>query len=157
LISKAKVFIQPDAKIALNDLGMEKFRLEEDIKVFCETAKSFPEGIMEAHKELESILTCSKQRRYFGISSRNAKGIIIYDAAAEEIYQGEAEELGCEKFLIQSGQYISILIEDFINDITSIAKAFQLLIAYPGVDPEGYCIEWYLNEKDVRCMIRLIG
>jgi len=136
---------------------MEKFRLEDDIKVFCETAKSFPEGIMEARKELESILTCYKQRRYFGISSRNAKGIIIYDAAAEEIYQGEAEELGCEKFVIRSGQYISILIEDYINDIAAIAKAFQLLIAYPGIDSEGYCIEWYLNEKDVRCMVRLIN
>src|SRR5665648_181562 len=142
--------------MVLNELGMEKFTIEEDIKVFCETAKSFPEGIVEAHKELESILSCSKQRRYFGISSRNAKGIVNYDAAAEEIYQGEAEELGCEKFVIQSGQYISILIEDYINDITSIAKAFQLLIAYPGIDPDGYCVEWYLNEKDVRCMVRLV-
>ena len=143
--------------MVLNELGMEKFTIEEDIKVFCETAKSFPEGIVEAHKELESILSCSKQRRYFGISSRNAKGIVNYDAAAEEIYQGEAEELGCEKFVIQSGQYISILIEDYIADIKAIAKAFQLLIAYPGIDPEGYCIEWYLNEKNVRCMVRLIS
>ena len=134
---------------------MEKFTLEDDIKVFCETAKSFPDGIMEAHKELESIISCSKQRRYFGISSRNAKGIIIYDAAAEEIYQGEAEELGCEKFVIESGQYISLLVENYVSDVPAIVKAFQLLMAYPGIDPQGYCIEWYLNEKDVRCMVRL--
>jgi len=135
---------------------MEKFTIEEDIKVFCEPAKSFPGGIIEAHKELHSIITSSAERRYFGISRPDAKGIIIYDAAAEEIYQGEAEELGCEKFVIQSGQYISLLIEDYVNDITTIAKAFQLLISYPGIDPEGYCIEWYLNEKDVRCMVRLV-
>jgi hypothetical protein len=134
---------------------MEKFTLDDDIKVFCETAKSFPEGILEAHKELESIITCSKQRRYFGISSRNAKGVIIYDAAAEEIYQGEAEELGCEMFVIESGSYISLLLEDYISDVKSIAKAFQQLTAYPGVDPQSYCIEWYLNEKDVRCMVKL--
>ncbi len=135
---------------------MEKFTLVDDIKVFCETAKSFPDGIMEAHKELESIITFSKQRRYFGISSPNEKGIIIYNAAAEEIYQGEAEELGCESFIIESGQYISLLVEDYLSDIPAIGKAFQLLIAYPGIDPNGYCIEWYLNEKDVRCMVRLI-
>jgi len=135
---------------------MEKFTLVDDIKVFCETAKSFPDGIIEAHKELESIITCSKQRRYFGISSRNAKGIIIYDAAAEEIYQGEAEELGCEMFVIESGQYISLLIEDYISDIPAIARAFQQLMAFPDIEPQGYCIEWYLNEKDVRCMVRLI-
>lgn len=135
---------------------MEKFTIEEDIKVFCETAKSFPGGIIEAHKELHSIITSSAERRYFGISRPNTKGIIIYDAAAEEIYQGEAEELGCEKFMIQSGQYISLLIEDYVHDITAIANAFQLLITYPGIDPAGYCIEWYLNEKDVRCMVRLV-
>ena len=134
---------------------MEKFTLEDDIKVFCETAKSFPDGIMEAHKELESIISCSKQRRYFGISSRNSKGIITYDAAAEEIYQGEAEELGCEKFVIESGQYISLLIENYVSDVSAIVKAFQLLMAYPGIDPQGYCIEWYLNENDVMCMVRL--
>jgi hypothetical protein len=141
--------------MAFDKLDMEKFTLEDDIKVFCETAKSFPGGILEAHKELESIITCSKQRRYFGISSRNAKGIIIYDAAAEEIYQGEAEELGCEMFVIESGTYISLFIEDYISDIKSIANAFQQLIAYPSVDPQSYCIEWYLNEKDVRCMVKL--
>ena len=135
---------------------MEKFTLEDDIKVFCETAKSFPDGIMQAHKELESIISCSKQRRYFGNSNRNSKGIIIYDAAAEEIYQGEAEELGCEKFVIESGHYISLLIENYISDIPAIAKAFQQLTEYPGTDPEGYCIEWYLNEKDVRCMVKLV-
>jgi hypothetical protein len=142
-------------QVALNKLDMEKFTLEEEIKVFCETAKSFPDGIMKAHQELESILTCSKQRRYFGITSRNAKGNFVYDAAAEEIYQGEAEELGCEKFLIERGQYISLLIENYKSDISAIGKAFELLTAYPGTDPQGYCIEWYLDENDVRCMVKL--
>lgn len=32
---------------------METYFLKEDIKVFCITAKSFPEGIMEAFARLE--------------------------------------------------------------------------------------------------------
>jgi len=136
---------------------MEKFTIEDDIKVFCETAKSFPGGIMDAHKELESIIACSKQRRYFGVLNTNTKGVIIYKAAAEEIYQGEAEELGCETILIVSGKYISLVFEDYIRNIPDIEKVFQLLEAYPGIDPEGYCIEWYINEKDVRYMVKLIS
>jgi len=136
---------------------MEKFTLEDDIKVFCETAKSFPGGIMDAHKELESIIACSKQRRYFGILSTNVKGVIVYKAAAEEIYQGEAEELGCETILIESGKYICLVFEDYIRNIPDVEKAFQLLDAYPGIDPEGYCIEWYMNEKDVRYMVKLVS
>jgi hypothetical protein len=23
------------------------------------------------------------------------------------------------------------------------------------LDPEGYCVEWYFNDRDVKCMIRL--
>jgi hypothetical protein len=134
---------------------MEIFTLDVDIKVFCETAKSFPDGIMKAHQELRSIVPFSDQRRYFGISRPNEKGVIIYDAATEEIYQGEAEEYGCEIFVIESGQYISILIHDFMNHIESIGNAFHQLTSQPDIDPEGYCIEFYLNEKDVRCMVRL--
>lgn len=136
--------------------NMEIFTLDNDIKVFCETAISFPEGIMEAHKELQSIVPFSEERRYFGISRPNEKGVVIYKAATEEIYQGEAEELGCETFTIERGQYISLLIPDYINDLQSIVKAFQILTAHPDIDPEGYFIEFYLNEKDVRCMIKLI-
>lgn len=136
--------------------NMEIFTLGNDVKVFCETAKSFPEGIVKAHKELHSIVPFAEERRYYGISRPNAKGVIIYKAATEEIYQGEAEELGCETFNIKSGRYISLLISDYMNDIQNIAKAFQILKTHPGIDPEGYCIELYLNEKDVRCMIKLI-
>jgi len=135
---------------------MEIFTLDNDIKVFCETAKSFPDGIAKAHQELRSIVPFAEERRYFGISRPNEKGIIIYQAATEEIYQGEAEEFGCETFNIESGRYISLLIKDYINDTQSIVIAFQLLIAHPDIDPEGYCIEFYLNEKDVRCMVKLI-
>jgi hypothetical protein len=29
------------------------------------------------------------------------------------------------------------------------------LLTQPNIDPNGYCLEWYLNGKDVRCMVRL--
>lgn len=136
--------------------NMEIFTLDSDVKVFCETAISYPGGIVKAHQELRSIVPFAAERRYFGISHPNEKGVVIYKAATEEIYQGEAEELGCETFTIERGQYISLLIPDYIYDDQSIAKAFQVLSAHPDIVPEGYCIEIYLNEKDVRCMIRLI-
>ena len=136
--------------------SIEIFTLDNDIKVFCETAKSFPDGIAKAHEELRSIVPFSDERRYFGISRPNEKGVIIYLAATEEVYQGEAEEYGFETFIIESGRYISLLVPDFIDNVQKIVKAFQMLIVYPGIDPEGYCIEFYLNERDVRCMVRLI-
>ena len=140
---------------------MEKFELDNDIPVLYVKADSFPDGIIEAHQKLHSLVPFSADRRYFGIS-RPEDGVIIYKAAAEEINQGEAKKLSLETFVIKEGQYISITIKDYTRDVQSIGKAFQKLTSQPGIDPNGYCIEWYLPsgkpglpDKDVRCMIKL--
>lgn len=134
---------------------MEKFHLEKDIKVLCVTAKSFPEGIQDAHEKLHSLIPFSDNRRYFGISRPNRIGIISYKAAAEELKKNEAEKYECETFVIEKGEYTSITVRNYTSDIQSIGKAFEELIANPDIDPMGYCIEWYLNQKDVRCMVKL--
>ena len=80
----------------------------------------------------------------------------MYRAAAEEMHAGEAELSNCETLLILKGQYITIDIADYANDIQAIGEAFRVLLAHPGIDHEdGYCVEWYRNDKDVRCMVRL--
>ena len=42
-----------------------------------------------------------------------------------------------------------------MNDIESINNAFKEMLSNPEIDPDGYCVEWYHTEKDVKCMIRL--
>ncbi len=133
---------------------METITLDNDIKVFFITAKSFPDGIMDAHKKLHALVPLSADRKFFGIS-RPENGVIAYKAAAEEINQGEAEKLNCDTIVLKKGKYISLTIKDYMKDIQSIGRAFKKLLSYPGLDPNGYCVEWYLNGKDVKCMIRL--
>jgi hypothetical protein len=81
--------------------------------------------------------------------------VIIYKAAVEEYSEGEAEKLHLERFILKKGNYISIDIINYMEDIPAIGKAFQELLKDPRIDPNGICAEWYLNEKDVKCMIRL--
>jgi hypothetical protein len=133
---------------------MEKITLDNDIKVSYITAKSFPDGIMDAHKKLHALVPFSTGRKYFGIS-RPENGVIVYKAAAEEINKGEAEKLNCDTLILKKGKYICLTINDYVKDIQSIDRAFKKLLSYPDLDPEGYCVEWYLNDKDVKCMIRL--
>lgn len=133
---------------------MEEMTLENDIKVFYITAKSFPDGITEAHKKLHELVPFSADRRYFGIS-RPENGTIVYKAATEEIKQGEAEQFNCHTLDIKRGKYIFLTINDFMKDIQSIDRSFKKLLSHPDLDPNGYCIEWYINDKDVKCMIRL--
>jgi hypothetical protein len=134
---------------------MEKIRIEKDINVFYVTAKSFPEGIQEAHQKLHALIPFSNDRKYFGISRPEQGSGIIYRAAAEELEQGEAERFKLETLVLKKGDYMSITIKDYAKDIMSIDRAFKELLALPDLDPQGYCVEWYYHGKDVRCMIRL--
>jgi len=133
---------------------METITLNDDIKVFYIIAKSFPDGIGDAHVRLHELVPDTYNRKFFGIS-RPENGIIVYKAAAEEINSGEAENFHCETMIIRKGKYMSILANDFMKDIPAIGRAFKELLTHPGLDPEGYCVEWYLDNKNVRCMIRL--
>jgi len=129
--------------------------LEKDIKVFYVTATSFPEGIQGSYQKLHSLIGSPTGRKFFGISYPETPSKIIYKAAVEESYPGEGEKLGCETLVIKKGQYISIYIKDFMKDIPKIGQSFQELLADERIDPKGCCVEEYINDKDVRCMVRL--
>ncbi len=134
---------------------METTKLDQDIKVFYVTAVSFPEGIMDAHNRLHALVPHGDGRRYFGVSRPEGNGI-VYRAAAEEMQDGEAEQLNCETLLIRKGDYIAIDIPDYTKDIQAIGAAFRTLLAHESIDhKDGYCVECYMNDKDVRCMVRL--
>jgi hypothetical protein len=132
---------------------METIILQEDIKVFYITAKSFPNDILDAHKELHRIIPFSKERRYFGVS-RPEQGIIVYKAAVEELEEDKEIHYNCQSLVIGKGKYRCITILNFMKDPQSIGKAFEELISYSDLDPFGYCIEWYFNDKDVKCLVK---
>ena len=133
---------------------METIVWDHDTSVFYITAASFPAGIMDAHAKLNELVPDGTGRKFFGIS-RPENGSIVYRAAVEEVYSGEGTERNCEAMVLRKGKYISLFITDYAKDIQSIGRAFKQLLAQPGLDPNGYCVELYLNNEDVQCMIRL--
>ena len=135
---------------------MDPYFLNTDINVLCVTANSFPDGIKPAFDELNSLIQSPEPRKIFGISYGDGKDNIIYKAAAEQKSEGEADKLGCESFTIKKGEYISMYIADFMNNIPAIGQAFQEMCRDKRVDSKGYCVEMYLNNnKDVLCIVRL--
>lgn len=136
---------------------MEKFIINKPIKTFCITAESFPADVMKAHQTLHAKLPPGDKRQIFGISYPDKSGGIIYKAAAEELVDGEGEKLHCETLIIRQGEYISKFITDFCDDEQSVGRAFEELLAYPQIDPNGFCLEIYEgdNGKDVKCLVPL--
>ena len=134
---------------------MQTIKIENDIKVFYVTANAYPDGIMDAHKKLHSIVPFSYQRKYFGVSRPENNSGIVYKAATEEIFLGEAEKYNCETMVLSKGNYLSIILTDYRKNLPSIGNAFQKILSQPNIDPQGFCIEWYINENEVNCMVKL--
>lgn len=134
---------------------METIKLDNNISVMYVNATSFPAGIMAAHQKLHSLIPYSTERKYFGLSRPEGGGGIVYKAAAEELEPAEAEKLSLETIIIKKGNYVSATLHNYMKDLPAIGNTFQQMIARPDIDPQGYCVEWYLSDKDVQCMVRL--
>lgn len=86
---------------------MEKYIFENDLKVFGVEVKTFPAGIGEAFDELiKTTGDCAGAREYYGVSSMNSEGKIIYKAFAAEKNAGEAENFNYEQNIIEKGEYL---------------------------------------------------
>jgi len=133
---------------------METIHFDTDMTLMYIRAESFPDGVLKAHQKLHAIVPFSTDRKYFGFS-RPENGGIVYRAAAGELMKGEAHRYECDKMLLKKGGYASVNIKDYMKDIESVSRTFEQLLTHSELDPNGYCLEWYFNEKDVKCMVRL--
>ena len=136
---------------------METFSIDKDITVFYISADSYPQGIAEAHRRLHELVPFSPERNYFGLSRPENGGTVVYRAAVEELYAGEAQRFNCDTLVLEKGNYSCITVNDYESDLPAIGQAFGKLLALPDLDAQGYCVEWYFSKNDVRCMVRLNG
>ena len=134
---------------------MEKYKIEQDMKLLYVQADSFPLGVGGAFKKLNELIGHNKSRLLYGISFPDGAGNLVYRAAVEEISPGEAEKAGCPIFVIRKGDYLSAYLSDWKKDESIIGHTFQELLRDPHIDKQGYCLEIYPNEKDVQCLVPL--
>jgi hypothetical protein len=131
---------------------MEMFTQDHDITVGYITAASFPDDVLGTHQRLHALVP-GRDGRFYGISRPEGNGI-IYRAAAE-MTSAEAAALGLETLVLKKGSYLGTTVYDFMNNIPAIGTTFSNILQQPGLDPQGYCVEWYFNDRDVRCSVRL--
>ena len=135
---------------------MENLTIERDKSVIVCQASSFPDGVMAAFQQLHSKVPDAFQRTTYGISRPEGNiDQIIYKAAVDEAYKGEGRSLGLDTMIIPAGSYKSLTINDFMKDPKAIGSAFTELLKTPALDPEGFCLEIYKNDREVICAVPL--
>lgn len=133
---------------------METIVIHEEISLYYIEVQNFPNDIGATFSKFFSIFETFEKRRMYGISwTENGK--FCYVVAAEEKVKNELSKHQLSKILIKNGEYRCIRIKNYIDDITQIAAAFDKLKSTPNLDYNGNCIEWYVEEDEVICMVKL--
>lgn len=135
-------------------MEVKTIELLNDIELAYVTATSFPMDVMAAHEQVRAALPEVVGRNFYGIS-RLDRGNIVYKAGAELLPTDGQNVLAGSRMTLKKGNYCSIAIENFMDNMPAIGRAFQLLLTQPGLDPNGFCLEWYYNDTDVLCMVPL--
>lgn len=135
---------------------METITLQTDIHVLCVQAETFPNGIMQAYQTLGERLLTNPNRLHYGLSHGTPTGEVIYFAAAEQLQPNEPMELNLIPKIIPAGNYACITVLNYMQNLPSVAQTFRTLLALPNHDTNGMCVEQYINQNDVECMLRLV-
>lgn len=133
---------------------MENYTLHRDIHLLTVQATSFPQGVKTAFEKLLQTDPSFRTRATYGISHGSKNGI-VYWAAVEEADTMEAQKHNLGSYTIRTGTYAMEHVEHYMENQSAIQQAFDRLLKHPNLDRAGECIEYYLNDEVVRCMVRL--
>lgn len=134
---------------------MENYQLKKDINVFGFEVKTFPNGIGEAFDALVKMIPEGFGRDYYGITFRDSENKLVYLATALETEQGEAEKYKCDRYTIKKGDYVTETVWDWRKKTDLIKYVFERLFHSVQGTPTGPCVEWYKDDNEMLCMVRL--
>ena len=134
---------------------METYNLKNDLKVFGKEVRTFPLGVAEAFHDLLTMIPDGSHRAYYGLSHIDEMGKIIYKAAAEENYAGEAEKYNCKRYLIEKGEYLAVSITNWRDNTDCIKDVFHDMMEDDRADKTKEVVEWYKTETEMLCLVKV--
>ena len=136
-------------------MTIETYVVNKDIPAFGFQVKTFPDGVGEAFDKLIAMVPEGLNRSYYGISYMTSDNKVLYIAAVEEKNSGEAESNNCESYEIEKGKYLTVTVLDGRQKIHCIKDVFHDMMRAKNVDHGKPCVEWYKNDDEMMCMIKL--
>ena len=134
---------------------METYTLKNDIEAFGFKVKTFPNGIGDAFDKLIEMVPEGLNRSYYGISYMTPDNEVVYIAAVEEKNKGEAERNKCDRYTIEQGKYIAVTVKDWRQKTDTIKDVFHAMMNEKNIDHSKPCVEWYKNDDEMLCMLKV--
>ena len=85
----------------------------------------------------------------------NSENKMVYLATAVEKENGEAEKYHLDSYTIKKGEYATETVLDWRKKTDSIKGVFEGLFHSVKETPTGPNIEWYKDDNEMLCMVRL--
>ena len=134
---------------------MRTYTLVHDLKVFGMRVESFPAGIGDAFSAIMQRLPNGQSRSYYGLSTMDANGKVLYYATAEEKSPGEASQYGYETYTIEKGRYLTETVYDWRSKTDTIKDVFHGMMQDKSADDTKPCVEWYKDDNEMVCMLQM--
>ena len=134
---------------------MKTYHLDTELKIFGMQVTSFPDGVAEVFDRLVNMIPGGFTRSFYGVSFLDENGKMVYIAAAEQLEDGEASRYGCAEHSIEKGDYLVSVINDWRTKTDCINDVFHDLMQNAIVDLEKPCVEWYRNDDEMWCMVKV--
>lgn len=131
---------------------METIRLSDAVQLIGFQVKSFPMGVGDAFDKLEQMV--GSDRPYYGLSKMSGTGV-LYIAAALKKSTNESSVLKLNDYTVPNGEYAVRLIKDWRRNLNAIPHVFGDLLKTEGIDETAFCVEWYKNDDEMLCMVKL--
>lgn len=133
---------------------IEAYGIEEDITLIVEKAEDFGKGIGDAFVRLaEKLENKGEVRDCYGLVLKEETTMTYY-AAFTELFIGEATEKKLPTQVIDHGTYLSILINEWSQNLMHIGPTFDQLLRSELADTAMPCIEFYRTEKELLCIVK---
>ena len=133
---------------------MEIFNLQNDLEVFGNRVKTFPNGISDAFDSLVKRVG-GFNRPFYGISYMK-DGSMIYLATALEENKAEAEKYKCDRYKIEKGEYFTETIRNWRKKTGSINDVFAKMMKDAWIDRTKPAVEWYKNDDEMLCRVKTV-
>jgi len=129
--------------------------IPQDFTVFGHQVMSFPNGIAEAFDSIVDRVPDGFARSFYGLSKMDGSRV-VYLATAIEQTTGEGRRLGYDTHVIKKGKYVAVTIKNWRSNVNLIQTIFESLMNIPGLDPNHWAVEWYKNDNEMDCMLRML-
>lgn len=134
--------------------AIESYVIASPILLWIFPAENFGEGIAQSFVQLANNLGHQGEKRdCYGIVTKEEEAMVYY-AGMSPLPADNDRPNTLKTYEILAGSYAMIRISDWNQNLLHIGPTFDQILKSGLVNPSSPCIEYYISENELYCMVQ---